>query len=115
MAARNILHKDKLQEFKDWLDKCGIEHRPGRGHWEMLQVRSKCGTKWNVIYARGDTDPNMMADHLSVTKHLVPLVTRYLGEKKCNQKPSQNSNFLESKKVQHALETDASVPWFTPE
>lgn len=81
MAARNILHKNKLQDFIQWLDKNNIEHRPGKGTWEVLQVRSKCKTKWNAIYARGDTNPEMMADHLSVTKHLIPLVTRFLKEK----------------------------------
>ncbi len=105
MAARNILHKSKLDEFKAWLDKVGIEHRPGKGTWEVLQVRSRCGTKWNVIYARGDTNPELMADHLSVTKHLVPLVTKYLGSLKCQKKVKSNS--MEPKKATSALETVA--------
>lgn len=73
MVARNLLHKDKLEGFKSWLTAKGREHRPGRGNWQVLQVRH--GTGWQAIFERAE-----MPEHLSVPGPLIPLVQAYIRE-----------------------------------
>ena len=41
--SRSLLHKSKLPEFKAWLDRAGIAHRPPRGDYAralLLDLRS---------------------------------------------------------------------------
>lgn len=73
MTARNLLHKDKLEGFKSWLDSKGREHRPGGGAWQVLQVR--WGSGWQAIFERAS-----MPEHLSVPGPLIPLVRAYIRE-----------------------------------
>jgi hypothetical protein len=75
MAARNLLHKDKLEGFKSWLDHKGREHRPGGGAWQVLQVRH--GSGWQAIFERAN-----MPEHLSVPGPLIPLIQAYIREGK---------------------------------
>jgi len=48
--SRNLLHKSRLNDFIQWLDKSGIKHRPPRGEWQVLQVFFN--DNWHVIYQR---------------------------------------------------------------
>lgn len=73
MVARNLLHKDKLEGFKLWLDSRGREHRPGRGDWQALQIRHGAG--WLPIFTRRE-----MQEHLSVPGPIIPLVQAYIRE-----------------------------------
>lgn len=54
--SRNLLHKSKLEAFKAWLDKQGIQHRPTEAAYQVLQIRlmSRKGetTGWTSIYER---------------------------------------------------------------
>lgn len=70
--SRNTLHKSKLDDFKAWLDAQGIEHRPGKGDWQVLQVRSRDGKNWNAVYERAD-----MPEHLTTVRYLDSLVARF--------------------------------------
>ena len=70
---RALLHKDKLESFKQWLDCKGREHRPGRGEWQLLQV--KHGSGWQAIFSRLD-----MPEHTTVPAPLVPLVRAFIRE-----------------------------------
>lgn len=72
---RNLLHKDKLDEFKAWLDKNGIRHREAKGPYQVLQV-CKDGTHWNCIYER-----NHMPEHLTTDRHLDSLVIRFCKDR----------------------------------
>lgn len=72
--ARNLLHKTKFELFKSWLKHKGIPYRDGKGVYQMLQVQSKCGKFWYVIYER-----NHMPEHYTVVKELEPLVRRFIG------------------------------------
>lgn len=40
---------EELEEFKAYLDKFGIAHRPGKGEWEVLQVMT-ADFGWRVIH-----------------------------------------------------------------
>lgn len=47
--SRCLLHKSKLEDFKAFLDSEGIQHRPGKGDWQALQV-CKDGKHWNCVF-----------------------------------------------------------------
>lgn len=74
MAARNLLHITKLEDFKAWLGSKGIQHRPGVGDWQALQVRF--GTGWAAIYTTARA-----SEHFSVQVPLAPMVRRYIRER----------------------------------
>ena len=80
--SRNLLHKDKLEEFKAWLTANGIDHRPGNGDYQVLQVRSKNKKNWFPIYRRDN-----MLEHLTVIRYLEPLVIKFIAERHENDKP----------------------------
>lgn len=71
-----MLPREKLEEFKQWLDAEGIEHRPGRGsEWQVLQVKSQTTNDWYVIFDRKNRPT-----HYTVPETLVETVGRYLDE-----------------------------------
>lgn len=75
MANRNTLHKNALWAFKEFLDKKGIEHRPGEGHmYEILQVKLSNG--WYKIYTRDYTE------HYTVQDKLMPLVWEWINKRR---------------------------------
>lgn len=81
MVARALLHKDKLEALKTWLDSIGHEHRPGNGAWQELQI--KWGPGWQVIYSRAS-----MPEHLSVPEPLVPFIKKFIRETREPQPPA---------------------------
>lgn len=76
--SRNLLHKNKLDDFKAWLTSQGILHRPGRGAYQVLQVAlsRKVPIQWGVVFDR-DTAP----EHYTVTWPLEATVRRYIRER----------------------------------
>ena len=72
---RHLLHKNKVEDFKAWLDTQSISHRPGRGDYEILQVLRADG-QWFKLYAR-----LKMPEHVTVQEPLVALVRRYVEGK----------------------------------
>ena len=70
--SRNLLHKGKLCDFKQWLSKKGIQHREGRGDFQVLQVALP-GNQWGVVYDR-ITAP----EHYTVTAPMESLVRRFI-------------------------------------
>lgn len=74
--SRNLLHKNKLEDFKAWLDKKGIKHRPGKGAFQVLQVNN-VKNYWNAVYERIE-----MPEHLTVVCHLEGLVRAFIKESK---------------------------------
>lgn len=72
--SRNLLHVSKLDEFQAWLTKVGVEHRPGRGEYEVLQVKTKKGT-WQCVFRRHE-----MTEHFTVAYPLEPIVRRFIND-----------------------------------
>lgn len=72
--SRCLLHKTKLGQFKDWLTARSIEHRPGRGAYQILQVALP-GNQWAVVY-----DRDVAPEHYTVTGPLEATVRRFLRE-----------------------------------
>ena len=76
MADRRVLHKDKLEEFKSYLQSIGVAYRAGRGEYQALQVLTN-NKGWQCIYNKLD-----MPEHLTIQDTLKPLVKRFLTEVK---------------------------------
>lgn len=76
--SRNLLHKSKLDAFKTWLTRNGIEHRQGRGSWEeVLSVHMLSKNQWQSVFDRIDAP-----EHYTVAAPLEPLVRRFIRESK---------------------------------
>lgn len=72
--SRNLLHKSKLEAFKAWLTAQGVEHRPSRGSFQVLQVRTKNG-QWQCIF-----DRIAAPEHYTVAWPLEGLVHRFIRD-----------------------------------
>ena len=75
MANRCTLHKNKLADFKEYLDNNGTAYRPGKGIWQVLQVLTP-NAGWQCIYERMD-----MPEHYTVQDRLMPIVFSFLKRK----------------------------------
>ena len=71
MSTRNLLHKEKLDQFKEFLDNQRITYREGKGTWEVIQVWNRGSERFDVIHTR------MRGDHLSVPQPLIGLVRKF--------------------------------------
>lgn len=71
--SRCLLHKSKLEAFKAWLTARGIEHRPPRGEFQVLQVKTKSG--WQCVFDRIDAK-----EHYTVAGPLESTVHRFIRE-----------------------------------
>jgi hypothetical protein len=72
MAARSLLHKSKLDEFKNFLLGKGIATRPGKGSFQILQVEHPI-LGWQPIYEK-----LVSPEHYSVPDKLIPLVMEFV-------------------------------------
>lgn len=70
---RDLLHFNQLENFKLWMDRNGIDHRPPKGDYQVLQVR--VGTGWQVIY-----QTERATEHFTVPKTLVSMVNRFVHD-----------------------------------
>ena len=70
--SRNLLHKTKLEDFKKWLDTQGLEHRPARGDYQVLQVLVP-RSGWQVVY-----DRIAAPEHYTVPHPMERLVMRFI-------------------------------------
>ena len=84
MAIMNLLHINKLDAFKRYLDSKDIPYRPGKGGWQVLQVMTrKYG--WQCIFRRAD-----MPEHYTIQEKLYPIVRQFLNaERKGNYADNQ--------------------------
>lgn len=80
--SRNLLHKTKLEAFKSWLSQQDIEHRPGRGAFQVLQVRmtSKRLNEWQCVFDRLDAP-----EHYTVAYPLEPIVHRFIRDSRTKE------------------------------
>lgn len=74
MANRHTLAIHKLDEFKQWLDLVGIEHRPTTADYQVLQVRLPNDSRWHAVYKKLGAK-----EHLSVPEPLARLVQEFIG------------------------------------
>ena len=86
--SRCLLHKDKLEEFKLWLDSKGLQHRPGRGDYQALQV-CKDGKHWNCVFTRHD-----MPEHFTTDRHLDSLVAAFARNRRKSKHEAREQAIL---------------------
>jgi len=72
MANRCLLHVNKLDAFKYFLEAKGLAYRPGKGEWQRLQILTE-DHGWQCVYIRKD-----IPEHYSIQDNLVPLVREFL-------------------------------------
>lgn len=77
--SRNLLHKTKLEPFKQWLTEQGYQHRAGRGDYDVLQVLMSTG-QWHCIFDRLNAP-----EHYTVALPLEPIVWRFIREARAKQ------------------------------
>ena len=77
--ARNLLHKSKLEDFKLWLDANHILHRPGKGVWEVLQVKLTPNL-WGFVFRRLH-----MPEHYTTSQTLERTVLKFIKDHHVNQ------------------------------
>ena len=72
MASRSLLHKSKLDEFKNFLLSKAIATRPGKGSFQVMQIQHpKHG--WQPLYEKLHSP-----EHYSVPDKLIPLVMEFV-------------------------------------
>ena len=74
--SRNLLHKSKLETLKAWLESQGIQHRPPRGDYQVLQVQAKA-PHWFCVF-----DRHTAPEHYTVDSRMEPLVRRFIRSTK---------------------------------
>ena len=75
MANRYTLHIDKLEEFRQYLNRRGISHRDGRGTYQVLQVR--LGGCWHAVFKK-----SRAKEHLTIPAPLTDLLYQFINQKK---------------------------------
>jgi hypothetical protein len=83
--SRCLLHKNKLENFKEWLDKKHISHRPGRGAFQVLQVALPDG-RWGVVY-----DRIVAPEHYTVTAPMEHIVRCFVQARAAIVKAEENT------------------------
>lgn len=74
MARRNLFHKSKLADFKEWLSIKGIQWREGKGSYQVIQVKTEYG--WTPLY----DSAKERREHFTVQDELRPLVNKFIRE-----------------------------------
>lgn len=55
MASRNLLHKTKLKEFRDWLSERGWVAEKTKDFWEVLRMRHPKEKELLLVHERADS------------------------------------------------------------
>ena len=84
MADRCLLHKNSLEDFKNWLIKDGWTIEPTKGEWEVLRARKSNHKNPLIIYDRLEAK-----EHYTVQSRDRGVVRAYL--KKNLESESQES------------------------
>jgi hypothetical protein len=102
MASRNTFHVNHLQPFLDWCEKWGIPTRPGKGKWQVRQVRVP-NIGWQCIFTRSNGGSGDGVEHYTVQDKLMPLVQKFLGEYK------EKREFVPCDRLRKRAEME--IPW----
>ena len=74
MPVADLLHINRLDEFVAWLDANQIPHRPGKGEYQVMQVKTT-HAGWQVVYRRKE-----MPENFSLNNRLAGLVRKFIRE-----------------------------------
>jgi len=73
--SRNLLHHNKLNDFKNFLISYKIPYRKGQGDFQVMQVL--VDGKWQPVYNRLQSK-----EHYTVVRPLEGLVEMFINENK---------------------------------
>jgi len=78
MALRNLLHKNKLDDFIEWLDYVGLPNKKSIAKYQVwgIDIDPPSGN-WQYIY-----EPIKSKEHYSVPWPLVPIVQQFIEDTK---------------------------------
>ena len=76
MANRSLLHRNKLELFKEWLLNNNYDISKTKGDYEAVRWKGKKGEPMPMIYDRH------RGDHLTGNDSAVPYVYNFLKDKK---------------------------------
>ena len=90
MAVRNILHRSKLDEFKEWL---GNRALPPVGKWELVRWKGGAGQPMRIVF-----DNLKSCEHLSCNGAAYRDVRAFIKERKisedsCTQPTASNIDY----------------------
>lgn len=77
MSKRSLLHKSKLQDFKDWLIKDGWTLKDTKGIYEVLRAIKPNKKRPLIIY-----DKLVSKEHYSIDDRDIGLVVRFINSDK---------------------------------
>lgn len=77
MAIRNLLHRNKLPNFIEWL---GDRSLPPKGNWEVARWKGPKGSPMRVIY-----DNSHSSEHLSCNDAAFSDIQKFIRESKMNR------------------------------
>lgn len=83
MANRNMLPKHWLADYEAWLKTQGCHTRPGRGNYQVLQVRLPFSPVWHAIFFKETGNP-----HYTVPDPLYDITSKYLQQRHGNHHPA---------------------------
>lgn len=75
MANRCLLHKTKLEDFKNWCDVLGIKTEEGKGEFDVLRIFHP-GFGFGVIY-----DRIRAKEHYSCDKVAEKIIREFLSHR----------------------------------
>lgn len=78
--SRNLLHRTKFNQFKDWLRVKGYEYRNPRGEFELIQIRIPGLNMWACVFDRVN-----VPEHYTVDRRLDPVVRAFIESTKESQ------------------------------
>ena len=88
MADRSRLHISKLEDFKAWLLKDGLDIEEPKGTWEVLRARKPGRNNPLIVYTKMDAK-----EHLSVMDRDSGVIGAFLRDSK---KPKTNADRIRS-------------------
>jgi len=83
MRSRHLLHRSKLEEFKQYLIDQGIEVLPNKGDYEVLRWKGLAGTPMPIVFDRHG------GDHFTTNGEASKYVFRWIKSKRDNSMAQQ--------------------------
>ena len=91
MANRHLLHKNRIQDFKDWLEENGWQLQEPKGKYEVVRAVNKSIQNVPlIVYTRQDSP-----EHYSVSDNNAKIIEMFLNGEMCQPRYSlKEKNYL---------------------
>ena len=85
MAIRNVLHRNKLEEFKRFLTSLNYKLLEPKGFFEVLRWKNDKGEPMPIIF--NGSSP----EHLSCNNAARPFIYKFINQNKTKKNAKQNT------------------------